>query len=299
MARMLLSLEGVVIREVVLASEHTTFGRRPYSDVVIDNPAVSGEHALVRLEGADVVLEDLQSTNGTYVNGLPVTRHVLQEGDRVEIGRYQLKFERGPGPLLGAGAASLHSAASLTVPNTDAHPGAHAAASAGAVAALGKVSLAKASPTSPGSAAAEVDLASPLASSAAAPAGAQPLSAGASQPANSANEQDSPDTQIFAETTVPPIEAGKLPKPAVLTVLSGASAGKEVQLIKVVTTLGKSGVGIASITRRIHGFSLVHVEGESQPSLNGNTVGSMPVLLHHGDLVELAGIRMQFAQSPD
>ncbi len=298
MARMLLSLEGVVIREVVLASEHTTFGRRPYSDVVIDNPAVSGEHALVRLEGDDVVLEDLQSTNGTYVNGLPVTRHVLQEGDRVEIGRYQLQFERGPGPLLGATASSLSPASSVTSADSGAKIGKSdslATASASNPGTVGSAGVIKpdAKDANPATDRAGSNA---LSTSGSGVASGSPSSAtGARQPAKWA---DAEDTQIFAETAVPSIEGGKLPKPAVLTVLSGTSAGKEVQLIKVVTTIGKSGVGIASITRRLHGFSLVHVDGDAQPSLNGNTVGSMPVLLHHGDLVELAGIRMQFAQSP-
>ncbi len=94
MARMLLSLDGVRIKEIVLTKKHTTFGRRPYSDVVIDNLAVSGEHAAVRLLGDDAVIEDLQSTNGTFVNGNPIHSHVLQHGDVVEIGRYQLRFER-------------------------------------------------------------------------------------------------------------------------------------------------------------------------------------------------------------
>lgn len=274
MARMLLSLEGVVIREVLFASEHTTFGRRPYSDVVIDNPAVSGEHALVRLEGDDLVLEDLQSTNGTYVNGLPITRHVLQEGDRVEIGRYQLKFERGPGPLLGkeAGVSAAHAGDRVerrAVPRDGAPAPARAPAAA-------KVAAA------PGGAAAN-------------PAAAARKRAGdpPDAPAGAAPEEDGP---LFAETTVPTTESATLPVPAMLTVLSGSSAGKQVELIKVVTTIGKPGVGIASITRRVHGFSLVHVQGDAMPSLNGVTVGDMPVLLNHGDLVELAGIRMQFAQ---
>ena len=66
----------------------------------------------------------------------------------------------------------------------------------------------------------------------------------------------------------------------------------------MVTTIGKSGIGIASITRRPQGFSLAHVEGAAQPTVNGEAVGTSPILLRNGDLVELAGIRMQFASAP-
>lgn len=225
MARMLLSLEGVVIKEVFLVKDHTTFGRRPYSDVVIDNLAISGEHAVVHLQNGEVVIEDMQSTNGTFVNGLPISRHVLQDGDVAEIGKYQLKFEQENVPFLPAGSNG------------------------------------------------------------------QELNA-----ESFGTRKDRQDTPIFAETTLPSFDTS-LPQPAVITVLSGAASGREVQLTKVVTTIGKSGVGIASITRRPHGFSLAHVEGAAQPTVNGTTVGSAPVLLHHGDLLELAGIRMQFMQT--
>ena len=69
MPRMFVSIDGVVIKEVTFTKERTTVGRRPYNDVVIDNLAVSGEHAVFLMNGDDVEVEDLGSTNGTYVNG--------------------------------------------------------------------------------------------------------------------------------------------------------------------------------------------------------------------------------------
>lgn len=238
MARMLLSLEGAVIKEIVLSKKHTTFGRRPYSDVVIDNLAVSGEHAAIRLLGDDAVIEDLQSTNGTFVNGNPVHSHVLQDGDVVEIGRYQLRFERDDAPR------AVPAAAPAPLP--------------------AQVRTASSEMVRPS---ALLDLES---------------------------EVDRPIT-TFADTALP----GELPllRPAAIMVLSGAAAGREVKLVKVVTTIGKSGIGIASITRRPHGFSLAHVEGDAQPTVNGTAVGAAPVLLRNGDLLELAGIRMQFTHT--
>jgi len=230
MARMLLSLEGVALREIELTKEYTTFGRRPYSDVVIDNLAVSGEHAAVRRVGNEMVIEDLNSTNGTFVNGRPARRQVLRNGDVVEIGRFQLHFE-GETPALDPGAAADAASAATEDFRFSTLPGfAHT----------------EMAPT------------------------------------------------FFPDTAMAGDE--RPPQAASIKVLSGAAAGKSVDLVKAVTTIGKAGVGVASITRRATGFALAHVEGAAVPTVNGAMVGNAPVMLRHGDTVELAGIRMQFAQ---
>ena len=69
MPKMIVSIDDVVIKEVQLTKDRTTLGRRPYNDIVIDNLAVSGEHAVILMSGSEVTLEDLNSTNGSYVNG--------------------------------------------------------------------------------------------------------------------------------------------------------------------------------------------------------------------------------------
>ena len=92
MPRMIVLIDSVVIREVPLTKERTTVGRRPYCDIVIDNLAVSGEHAVLQMEGDKVYVEDLHSTNGTYINGKSIQRHLLQHGDTIEAGKYQLRF---------------------------------------------------------------------------------------------------------------------------------------------------------------------------------------------------------------
>ena len=84
--------------------------------------------------------------------------------------------------------------------------------------------------------------------------------------------------------------------PASIRVLNGAAAGREVALTKVVTTVGKPGVQVASITKRPGGYVLAHVEGTLQPTVNGNPVGGETVHLKNGDVIELAGTQMQFVQ---
>ncbi len=226
MGKLVVSLDGVVIKEVQITKDKTTLGRRPYNDIVIDNLAVSGEHAVLQMVGADVFIEDLNSTNGTYINGKAIKKQLLTHNDTVEVGKYKIKYlvdDSGdyektlimrPGampPPLGAGS-----------PATAAQP----ALSGSAFGSLG---------------------------------------GGGASPAN-----------------------------ASIKVLNGAAAGREVVLTKVVTTVGKPGVQVASITRRPNGYAFAHVEGAQRPSVNGVPLAGDSVPLRNGDVIELAGTQMQF-----
>ncbi len=230
MPKMIVSIDGVVIKEVQLTKDRTTLGRRPYNDVVIDNLAISGEHAVFQMAGNDVFIEDLNSTNGTYVNGKAAKKQQLQNGDTVEVGKYKIKFV-GEAPSDG----------------------------------FEKTMMVKSAPGG---------LADPAAS------GGPPSVSGGTD----------------SRPAAAPI-SGFSGAQASIKVLSGAAAGREVPLTKVVTTIGKPGVAVAAITKRQHGFVVHHVEGAGNPSLNGAPIGTDPVSLKNGDLIELAGTQMQFVQS--
>jgi hypothetical protein len=101
MPKLVVSIDGVIIKEVPLSKDRTTIGRRPYNDVVIDNLAVSGEHAAVLKAGEGFGVEDLGSTSGTYVNGTSVKKQGLKNGDTIEIGKYKIRF------LADAGAGAF------------------------------------------------------------------------------------------------------------------------------------------------------------------------------------------------
>src|SRR5512146_1076234 len=92
MAKLILSMEGSVIREGPLDKERLTIGRKPHNDIQIENLAVSGEHACIVTILNDSFLEDLGSTNGTLVNGNSIKKHILQNNDVIEIGKYKLKY---------------------------------------------------------------------------------------------------------------------------------------------------------------------------------------------------------------
>jgi hypothetical protein len=219
------SLDGVVIKEVQITKDKTTLGRRPYNDIVIDNLAVSGEHAVLQMVGADVFIEDLNSTNGTYINGKAVKKQLLTHNDTVEIGKYKIKY------LVEEGAD------------------------------YEKTMIMK-----PGAAPA----------SSAAPAYA-PTGTGGFSPSGFGG-------------------LGASGVPASIRVLNGAAAGREVNLTKVVTTVGKPGVQVASITKRPGGYVFAHVEGSARPTVNGNPLTGETVQLKNGDVIELAGTQMQFVQ---
>ena len=92
MAKLILSMDGLVLKEIPLSSGRITIGRKPSNDVQIENLAISGEHAAVVTILNDSFLEDLNSTNGTMVNGQPIKKHVLRNNDIVELGKYRLKY---------------------------------------------------------------------------------------------------------------------------------------------------------------------------------------------------------------
>ena len=111
MPRLILQFEDLVLKEYAVGLS-VTIGRLADNTVSIDNPAVSGRHACIFRDGDDFILEDLRSTNGTYVNEKPVTRHTLQNGDVVLVGKHKLVFDQ-----MADGEAAVEDEAEVTLPN--------------------------------------------------------------------------------------------------------------------------------------------------------------------------------------
>lgn len=194
MAKLVLSMNGAVLREIALSPGRSTIGRRPHNDIVLNHPGVSGRHARIGATDNDFYLEDLNSTNGTQVNGQPVRKHYLQHGDVICIARYELRYVSGPHAECGRLADAV-------------------AASTGAL----------------------------------------------------------------------------------IRVLEGVGAGREVMLDKPMTTLGRPEAQIAVIVRQPGGYLITHIEGDA-PAVNGVAVGADGRLLGDGDLIDMVGARVQFVQ---
>jgi pSer/pThr/pTyr-binding forkhead associated (FHA) protein len=225
MARLVLSLDGQILAEYNMNKERYTIGRLPDNDIRIDNPAVSGHHSLIINILNDSFLEDLNSTNGTYVNGKLIKKHALQHGDVITVGHHQLRFvdqvedDSQPEEKLRKVAQSVDQAAAKLAP---------------------------------------------------------PVS------------DRAPSDQPVA-----------LPK-AKLQVLSGAFAGRELELTKALTTLGRPGVQVAAITRRAEGYFIVHVDSGKEgdfPLVNGAAIGPQARRLRDNDVIQLAGVKMGFFEN--
>jgi len=236
MAKLVLSLNGAIQGEFELDQERLTIGRKPENDIQIDNLAVSGKHSMIITILDDSFLEDLGSTNGTYVNGKLVKKHALKDGDVIAIGKHELRY-------------------------------------ANENAADDEDEFEKTMIIKPGSASAAV-AAAQAAENAGAAAAPTPQGGGGAAPAAS---------------------SGGMPLGR-LTVLNGPIAGKELELTKALITLGKPGTQVAVISRRPQGYFLTHIESSGGfPVVNGTEIGAKAYQLKDGDLMELAGIKMEFS----
>jgi len=267
MAKLILSVDGTVLKEISLAKERTTLGRKPHNDIQVDNLAVSGEHAAIITILNDSFIEDLNSTNGTLVNGKPIKKHFLQNNDVIEIGKHKLKYFNDT-PVQNA-AADFERTMIIRKPSAAAPMAAPASPPPPSGAALSDT-LTNMRPM------AATPAVPPPAPSAAVPAVAPPAAAPAAAAAPTAGAV----------------------REAAIQVLSGAAAGRTLDLTKNLTTIGKPGVQVAVITRRPNGFFITHVEGTLFPTINGATLGGQAQQLNDHDLIEIAGVKMEFFFKP-
>ncbi|HTX25150.1 MAG TPA: FHA domain-containing protein [Steroidobacteraceae bacterium] len=233
MARLILSLDGQVMAEYNMNKERYTVGRLPDNDIRIDNNAVSGHHSLIINILNDSFLEDLNSTNGTYVNGKLIKKHALQHGDVITVGHHQLRFVEDD--------EAQDEFEKTMVIQPSARP-------------LEKVRHARET----------VDK--------------------TAAPATATGQHAIADGHAAL-------------KKAKLQVLSGAFAGRELELSKALTTLGRPGVQVAAITRRADGYFIVHVDSEKDndfPLVNGAPIGAQAKRLADNDVIQLAGVKMGF-----
>lgn len=239
MARLMLSLDGQVLAEYNMNKERYTIGRLPDNDIRIDNPAVSGHHSLIINILNDSFLEDLNSTNGTYVNGKLIKKHAMQHGDVITVGHHQLRFVDSQE---GEAEQDEFEKTMVITPSSQGEDR------------IRRVGQAVDQEAAKGAAARKLGGAdAPLA----------------------------------------------LPK-AKLQVLSGAFAGRELELTKALTTLGRPGVQVAAITRRAEGYYIVHVDSgkpDDFPLVNGVAIGPQARRLNDNDVVQLAGVKMGFFES--
>ncbi|MFT6371344.1 MAG: pSer/pThr/pTyr-binding forkhead associated (FHA) protein [Gammaproteobacteria bacterium] len=214
----------------LLSKETTTIGRKPNNDIYIDNLSVSGKHAQLITVRGDSFLEDLGSTNGTYVNGKLIKKHILIHGDNITLGKYQITYQSD------SSSDEQDSQQTMAIEPSEA-----SLSQAPVVRAL--------------------------------------------------------DKSVQENLTANPAPSSINDKEACLQLLSGANAGKELILKKALTTIGQPGVQVAAITRRPQGYFLIHVDGgpnNAVPKVADIPIGSSAYELKSHDIIELAGVKMEF-----
>ena len=234
MAKLVLSFNGEPLHQYDLDQETMTIGRKADNDIQIDNLAVSAKHAKILTILDDSFIEDLESTNGTFINGEKINKHALRNGEVIAIGKHELAYIND---VAGAGSGNFERTMVIR-PDAEGMPeqdqtGTNLEKSIGIIAS---------------------DIAS----------------------ADAASSED--------------------PGTACLKFLSGANKGKELDLTKALTTLGKPGVQVAAITRRPTGYFLIVVDATSSPTnplVNGSEVGRQAHALNSGDEIEVAGVSMR------
>ncbi len=274
MARLILSLDNQVLAEYNMSKERYTVGRLPDNDVRIDNPAVSGHHSLIINILNDSFLEDLNSTNGTYVNGKLIKKHALQHGDVITIGHHQLRFADEQTGDTGQDEFEK----TMVIPSGQQSAEQLRRAEKAAEAA------ARAHERIERDAGVRLDEEDAL----------------ALKPKPKPQPKPEPQQQARTAAGMDPASVPKSLPLAKLQVLSGAFAGRELELTKALTTLGRPGVQVAAITRRAEGYYIVHVESGKEgdyPLVNGQPIGAQARKLTDNDVVQLAGVKMGFFES--
>lgn len=219
MASLIIMVDGVVWQEIPVSKERMVIGRRAQNDVVIDDPAVSAEHAVIVSVGSDAFLEDLGSTNGTKVNGQPVKKHFLQDGDAVELAKYVIHFNASASHSRGQSSGILNSAVS--------------------------------------------------------PAFAVTESGNCSRDISRTNSSHSVTRAA-----------------AVIQILTGINAGKQIVLSRSLTTIGRPGEEIAVVNWSSEGYSIMHIEGSKAPLVNGRPIEGAATRLLDRDVITLSGTEM-------
>jgi pSer/pThr/pTyr-binding forkhead associated (FHA) protein len=232
MATIKISFNGEVECELALDKETLTIGRKSDNDIHLDNLAVSGHHAKLLTILNDSFIEDLNSTNGTYLNGSLIKKNALSDGDIIKIGKHELVYIN-----TNTGSADDFEKTMIINPDSD-----------------------------------------------------------GMQETEGNQQIDQSVGKIVAE--IASADNGKAnQKIAKIRLVSGANSGKELELTKVLTTLGKPGIQVAAITRRPSGYFLIHIDGgdsSERPTVNDAEISSRAQPLNNNDVIEVAGVKMTF-----
>lgn len=289
MSHLVVTLEDKLVGEFPISKEKMTIGRKPDNDICINNLAISSYHTQIITVLDSSFLEDLNSTNGTYVNARLVKKHALEDGDLIDVGNYRIRYV-GNEPQEASEEESdvLEKTIVLSPGSPD------------SVEEFMKKenTVIEPRPTSTLSnhPAPIIDTRDEAEVEEPAPAAAETSQASApAAPAQTTNQVSTSKPEKITEpsndqVSEQPERLGKL------QVLNGKNAGLVLDLKKSLTTFGSPKLAVAGVTKRAKGYFLIHVQGqEGQPTLlNGEPLKDKATQLEDNDIIEVANIKLEF-----
>jgi len=268
MPKLIVSLDQKVIEEIPIEKEIITIGRRTDNDLCLDNLAISGYHSQISTVLDDCFLEDLESTNGTFVNSEIVKKHALKDGDIIDIGNHRIKYVNH----LASSSANSEFEKTLIMTATSER----------------KNSLKEdqdvkdledsIDQVDDGADATADDLTRDNIE--------RLMVAKKKQAASTENDVD--ELQINSKSA-----SAKIGR---IQILNGKNSGKEIALDKSLTTVGKPDVAVVGITKRDLGYFIIHVDGnkDTPSKLNGEIISGKAVPIEAHDIIDVAGIKLEF-----
>jgi pSer/pThr/pTyr-binding forkhead associated (FHA) protein len=276
MPKLIVSLDDKVVEEIPIEKEIITIGRRTDNDICLDNLAISGYHSQISTVLDDCFLEDLNSTNGTFVNSKIIKKHALKDGDVIDIGNHRIKYINH---LATSSANSEFEKTLIMTANSERNQNFSDEQEISRLEQeINSIEDDIVDATNENDESFENDSDSAR----------ENIDKVISSPVDAQFEHESDDIEINSQP--PSARDGRI------QILNGKNSGKEIALDKSLTTVGKPDVAVVGITKRNNGYFIIHIDGkEDTPSkLNGKIIDGKAQPLEDHDIIDVAGIKLEF-----
>lgn len=269
MSHLVVTIEDKLVGEFPINKEKMTIGRKPDNDICINNLAISSYHSQIITVLDSSFLEDLNSTNGTYVNARLVKKHALEDGDLIDIGNYRIRYVGNEPQEESSEDGDVLEKTIVLSPNNDGFPPEQLLKKENTIIEQ-KPDIAPSAPEP------IIDTREP--------------DEVEDNPSSTQEIETKPEEPPVAAPAASPDRIGKL------QVLNGKNAGLVLDLKKSLTTFGSPKIAVAGVTKRSKGYFLIHVQGkEGHPTLlNGERLKDKATQLDDHDIIEVANIKLEF-----
>jgi len=275
--KLIISLENKVVEEIPIEKDIITIGRRTDNDLCLDNLAISGYHSQISTVLDDCFLEDLDSTNGTFVNSEIVKKHALKDGDIIDIGNHRIKY------VNHLATSSANSEFEKTLILTATSERKNSLKDEQDVQELED----QIDELDDGSDDEAEDLELTRNNI------ERLMKAKKEQEEQAKVEKTEPlgdNTELEINSQSASAKIGRI------QILNGKNSGKEISLDKSLTTVGKPDVAVVGITKRDNNYFIIHIDGdiETPSKLNGEVIKGKAQPLTTHDIIDVAGIKLEF-----